>query len=129
MVMTTGWSDEIVLAAEPRSASLARDYVCAELGAHGLDHLIEDVRLVASELVTNGVTHAQTPLTVTLALEDESLRLSVVDSATSVPVRCAPQVTDVGGRGLWLVGVLSSDWGVRLDGDGHKTVWASFSVR
>jgi len=60
------WSSTISLAAEPTSASKARDFVCLQLLRHGLRHLEDDLRLVVSELVTNAITHAQTPSNVLL---------------------------------------------------------------
>ena len=123
------WAHETVLAADPVSASQARDFVCLHLNAHHLPHLVEDMRLVVSELATNAVTHAQTPFLVTLAKEDGSVRLMVQDQSTSVPVMGHPDLLDMGGRGLILVEPLSEDWGTSTDGDGVKSVWASFPSR
>lgn len=124
-----GWSHETVLAAEPASASKARDFVCEHLVAHDLLYLVEDVRLVASELVTNAMVHARTPFVVTLSERDGVVRLAIRDGSTSVPVRTTPQVMDMGGRGLMLVELLSHEWGASTDGSGSKSVWASFTTR
>ena len=67
MNQIAGWSHETVLAAEPVSASKARDFICQYLVAHDLQYLVEDVRLVASELATNAMAHARTPFVVTLS--------------------------------------------------------------
>lgn len=126
MVPMADWSHETVLAAEPTSAALARDFVCVHLVAHHLLHLVEDVRLVVSELATNAVAHAQTPFAVTLSSANGSVLLAVQDESTSAPVRSAPDVMDMSGRGLVIVELLSQRWGTSTDGHGSKSVWASF---
>jgi anti-sigma regulatory factor (Ser/Thr protein kinase) len=126
MVPIADWSHETVLAAKPKSAALARDFVCLHLVAHDLAHLVEDVRLVVSELATNAVSHAQTPFSVTLSSAKASVLLAVQDESTSVPVRSAPDVMDMSGRGLVIVESLCQAWGTSTDGHGSKSVWASF---
>lgn len=123
------WSHRIVLVAEPVSASRVRDFVCLHLVEHNLLDLVEDVRLVASELAANAIVHAQTPFAVTLSASDVTVLLTVRDGSTAVPVRAGPQATDMRGRGMVLVEQLSRDWGVSADGDGCKSVWASFAIR
>jgi anti-sigma regulatory factor (Ser/Thr protein kinase) len=123
------WSHETLLAVEPVSASRARDFVCEHLVAHGLLYLVEDIRLVASELATNAMVHAHRPFVVTLSEMNGVVLLAIRDGSTSVPVRTTPQVMDMGGRGLMLVELLSEQWGARSEGDGSKSVWASFATR
>ena len=94
MVPTTNWSHQTVLLAEPISASLARDFVCLYLISHHLLHLVDDVRLVVSELATNAVAHAQTPFIVTLSRANASVLLAIGDESTSAPIRSAPDVMD-----------------------------------
>ena len=65
----------------------------------------------------------------TLAVSDGTVLLAVLDGSTSVPVRAVPQVMDMRGRGLLLVELLSREWGASTDGDGSKSVWASFTTR
>ena len=124
-----GWSHETVLAAEPVSASKAREFICQHLVAHDLLYLVEDVRLVASELATNAMVHARTPFIVTLSELDGVVLVDIRDGSASVPVRTRPQVGDRGGRGMMLVELLSHEWGVSTDGSGSKSVWASFATR
>lgn len=127
MTLTPDWSHEIVLTPEPVSAALARDFVRLHLVAHHLSQLVEDVRLVVSELSTNAVAHAQTPFVVTLSKMDGSVLLVIRDGSTSVPVRAAPDVMDMSGRGLMIVELLCREWGTHIDGRGFKSVWASFA--
>src|SRR4051794_32246851 len=126
MVEMTDWSHETVLAAEPISASLAREFVGTHLLAHDLLHLVEDVSLVVSELATNAVMHAHTDFMLTLSRENGSVLLTLQDASTSLPVLATPDVSDMGGRGLFLVEVLSRAWGTSADRHGLKSVWATF---
>jgi anti-sigma regulatory factor (Ser/Thr protein kinase) len=129
MVATLEWSHETVLPAESVSASKARDFVCVHLNAHHLRHLVEDVRLVVSELATNAVGHARSPFTVTLAAENGSVWLKVEDESPTLPVRGDPDLMDMSGRGLMLVELLSQEWGTDISAQGMKSVWASFQSR
>lgn len=108
------------------SASEARAFVSRHLAEHRLPHLIDPIRLVASELATNALTHAQTAFTVALAETPEMVLLSVRDEDESVPVLGSHRVTDSGGRGLQIVQALSLEWGVDKNYGGSKTVWAVF---
>ncbi len=120
------WSHQIVLAAEPMSAGLARDFVGLHLVAHRLTHLVDDVRLVVSELATNVVDHARTPFVVTLSMAGGAVLLALQDESVTVPVRAEPGLMDIRGRGLMIVAMLSHEWGINTDVHGFKSVWASF---
>jgi anti-sigma regulatory factor (Ser/Thr protein kinase) len=126
MVPRPDWSHQNVFAAEPMSAALARDFVGRHLAAHHLWHLVEDVCLVASELATNAVAHAQTPFAVDLSRTNELVRLAIQDGSDSLPIRCLPNVMAMGGRGMMIVESLSQEWGTSADARGLKSVWASF---
>lgn len=128
MNLIIDWSHRTDLPAEPVSTSKARDFVCAHLAEHDLRHLVDDIRLVASELATNAMAHAQTPFSVTLSQTDGSVLLTVRDGSSTVPVGALPQVLDSGGRGLMIVELLSQEWGVTTDGPDAKGVWASFAT-
>lgn len=82
---------------------------------------------VVSELATNCTLHARTRFTVTLTVDRGCLR---IDAADESPVtlqgrRHSPTATT--GRGLRMVEVLSTEWGVS-PGDPGKTVWALLAV-
>jgi len=44
------------------------------------------------------------------------------------PIRVDAQDDDVAGRGMAIVELVSRDWGVVVDQDVGKSVWASFEV-
>jgi hypothetical protein len=63
----------------------------------------------------------------TLARQNGSVLLALQDASGSLPVMSGMDVTSTGGRGLLLVETLSRERGTSADGDGLKSVWATFS--
>ena len=127
MGVDTAWLHTTELAAEAGSASEARVFVTLHLLAHGLGHLVDDVRLVVSELATNAMVHAQTPFMVILQALDGSVRLEVQDGSQAGPILVMARGLDTGGRGVAIVNALSRDWGVIANLSGGKSVWAEFA--
>lgn len=121
------WAHEMALAATPHSVAAARRFVSGHLSSHRLPHLIEDVRLVTSELATNAVAHAHSAFVITLATADGSVVVTVRDMSALPLVPATPELFDVRGRGLLLVAALSQAWGTSSDERGGKSVWVSFS--
>jgi len=125
------WSHETVLAAEPGSAAKARAFVLQHLAEHRLLYLVDDVRMVASELATNAVLHARTAFTVTLEGRVRSVLLTVRDGSPTSPEpsgAASPGLATTG-RGLFIVKVISESWGVTGWRGDTKSVWASFQIR
>jgi anti-sigma regulatory factor (Ser/Thr protein kinase) len=85
MQQISHWSHDSEFAADAVSASSARDFVSRHLVDHGLLGLVEDVRLVTSELATNALRHAGTPFTLTLQRDDQSVLLTVRDGSPALP--------------------------------------------
>jgi anti-sigma regulatory factor (Ser/Thr protein kinase) len=127
----TSWSHETVLAADAGSAAEARAFVVEHLVEHRLLYLVDDVRLVASELATNAVVHAQTVFTVILEGHPDSVLLTVRDGSHTVPAlpRTLSHEPDITGRGLVIVNMMSQAWGVAGEEDSGKSVWARFQLR
>lgn len=123
------WSHQATFEVTPISAYHARTFVARHLVDHRLLYLVDPVRLVASELATNALIHAQTAFCVTLAASDETVLLTVRDDSRALPARREVQAMDASGRGLELVDLVSLDWGFDEDGTGSKAVWASFAIR
>ena len=126
----TAWSCDVVLPAEVGSAAKARAFVTHQLVEHRLLYLVDEVRLVASELATNAFLHAGTEFTVALEGREHSVLLTVSDSSPSspTPLDINPALA-TSGRGLHIVNLISQSWGVLgPDGD-QKSVWASFQKR
>ena len=89
--------------------------------------LQETAALLVSELATNAVRHGSGQdfdISVRLGPGDDQLWVGVTDRGPGLPSARQPPVTDEHGRGLQLVGLLASRWGVRrARGSRTKTVW------
>jgi anti-sigma regulatory factor (Ser/Thr protein kinase) len=84
---------------------------------------LEIVELLASELVTNAITHARSTPVLTIDYGLNRLRIEVEDSdpTTKIEVLQAEPSSEHG-RGLAIVSTLSSAWGVEPRDNG-KAVW------
>ncbi|MFJ1996691.1 ATP-binding protein [Streptomyces asiaticus] len=118
-----GYSE--TLPREPESAISARRLVRVALTAWRLEELAEVAALIASELVTNAVKHAQSNyIRVTVTRPEASrVRIGVVDKSKRHPVPRESSAEDESGRGLALVAALAEDWGTDPLPWG-KRVWA-----
>ena len=83
--------------------------------------------LLTSELVTNAVLHAATPLCVTLHILPDRIRVDVADGNPSFPSVKEYGKDAATGRGLTLFNTLASNWGVQAVEDG-KIVWFELPV-
>lgn len=102
----------------PESASRVRAALESWLDHRGSDEeIVDDVRLIATELVGNAVRHAS-PLNNGTVLvrwreQDSTLVLSVADGGGATrPHKADPTPDDVHGRGLRIVEALSRRWWV-----------------
>jgi PAS domain S-box-containing protein len=106
-----------------RAVEGARSFVTATLLEWGVPaDQQEDVRLLASELVTNAIVHGSAPIELRIRRTRDQVVLEVSDAATYFPRRMRPGADDEHGRGLQLVSLLSSRWGTRPTPTG-KAVW------
>jgi anti-sigma regulatory factor (Ser/Thr protein kinase) len=113
----------------PASVGVARRNVRELLSEWGTDpETCDNALLVTSELVTNALTHTASEWIVCrLRTAGERLHIEVEDQnrGLTLPAQRRPGPDEQGGRGLMLVGMLSSDWGVRDTADGAgRIVWA-----
>src|SRR5687768_3654860 len=71
----------------PHAASVgeARRLVRAELRESGREDLIDAAERLVSELVTNALVHAGTPIEVTASVGDSGLRVEIGDGSPSLP--------------------------------------------
>lgn len=130
-----------------QSVARARAMVSETVAERGLDDsTVSDAVLIVSELVTNAVLHARTPIDVGVLVEGASVHIEVRDGSDRPVLPPAPApppvpVTDLfdepipddldslinalatTGRGMELVTKLAARWGVTAHVVG-KTVWA-----
>jgi anti-sigma regulatory factor (Ser/Thr protein kinase) len=122
------WSAQTQWPPEPRHVGDARRFVAEQLGATDLEHLVDTVGLVVSELATNAVRHAHSPFLVSLARDQDQLLLAVRDESSAPALLGESGPSAVGGRGLELVSTLSREWGVTPHARGGKSVWARIDI-
>lgn len=109
----------------PAAPSVARLFVrnlCQEWGASSVCDVAE---LLSSELVTNAVVHASSPVELEAVYDDMSvLRIDVYDRSSKEINREPKQPSEgaEGGRGLAIVAKLACRWGVDPLAQG-KRVW------
>jgi hypothetical protein len=116
------------LAPHATASRLARDFVSRTCLDWGIAPGIASACLVVSELVTNGLRHADTDMELALARHGGIVRLALRDHSDD-PLRQPPRdLHSVGGRGLALIAACSRAWGVLPTVDGGKVVWAVIDV-
>ncbi|PRY00566.1 SpoIIE family protein phosphatase [Allonocardiopsis opalescens] len=116
----------------PDTSASARTFVRDTLAEWDSAEFTDDAVLLASELVTNAVVHARTPVEVICRHDGVGVEIIVRDE---LPHRPVPQVGPVeidtspsldmernGGLGLALTGMIASSWGVTYGRD-DKAVW------
>jgi len=106
----------------PEARGLVRDL----LRSTGREDLEDIATLLVSEIVTNALLHAGTPINVAARFEERRLRVEVRDGSLHLPVPRRYASTAGTGRGLLMVEQLVDDWGVLRHADG-KTVWFTLS--
>jgi anti-sigma regulatory factor (Ser/Thr protein kinase) len=106
---------EVKLEPQPQAAGLARRFVARELEALGYVELVDDSRLMVSELVTNSIRYAPgKPVWVDLRRAGKYLVLEVWDCSPKPPVAQDPDFLAEGGRGLHVVEELGVRFGYDL---------------
>jgi len=117
------------LPASPAAISAARAAVVrAALDRDVPDDVLDTLRLLVSEVVTNSVRHGVPTEVVELALTFNSeLRVEVTDYGEGFePEPRAGGPDDAGGWGLYLVDRLAERWGVQRNG--VTRVWFSLAT-
>jgi anti-sigma regulatory factor (Ser/Thr protein kinase) len=117
---------ELTVPARPHAAAAARTALGEWLGDNVPDRLLDDARLLVTELVTNCVRHghlpADAPIWIRADLANGILRLEVRDPGERGTV--APRTPDLtigAGYGLHLVDLLAARWGISRTRGTH--VW------
>ncbi|MEY9962673.1 PAS domain S-box-containing protein [Streptacidiphilus sp. MAP12-16] len=122
-------SAAVELSAGPRSASAGRRFVAATLSPWNCPaDTVQTACLLASELLTNAIRHAQGPLGLQVRRAAAELSVEVTDRSPTVPSERSAGQEDENGRGLALVTALADRWGTRPHADG-KTVWFTLALK
>ncbi len=107
----------------PESARTAREAVLGALAAAGRDDLADAASLLVSELVTNAIVHARTPIDLDVVAGSGGLRVAVRDESSTMPTQRHYGRSATTGRGLGLVEMMSDRHGTDSNPDDGKTVW------
>lgn len=113
------------LSSDADAAGLARRFVNDHSDSLPTD-LVEDAKLLVSELVTNAVRHGRPDISLRVSLVPPLIGVSVHDQGSVMPSTeiQPPDLAAGSGRGLMIVDRLSSRWGViPSDPAPGKTVW------
>lgn len=109
-------------AGAPESVTLARDFANEVLEAAPADAR-ESAVLMISELSSNCVRHAESGFELRILHSEAEIRVEASDTGRGRPKLRHPAPTDPNGRGLQIVDMLASSWGVERLSGGGKTVW------
>ncbi|MFH8464132.1 ATP-binding protein [Streptomyces sp. NPDC017991] len=118
----------------PESVALARkdcqDFISQWSDSAAYVSVSDDLTLIASELVTNAIQHAPNngPVSVVVERYGDTFRIEVRDEGCGNPEVRPSSETSERGRGLFLVEVMSSCWGVEKGVLG-VTVWAEVRMK
>jgi anti-sigma regulatory factor (Ser/Thr protein kinase) len=105
--------------------AMAREYL-SRYATWLPDALLDDARLLVSELVGNAVRHGRDEIILRLRPHPPGIGVAVTDHGDDMPTLPdgRPDPTVPSGRGLLIVAALASRWGVeKVDSGSGKTVW------
>lgn len=114
---------------EPRvhAPRVARALAAEACAGWNLPGCVVPTEILASELVTNAVRHAATPIDLQITYLGDRLRVSVHDRDERMARLQTPAEFDDHGRGLLIVDSIASRWGTEPV-SGGKVVWATLDV-
>jgi anti-sigma regulatory factor (Ser/Thr protein kinase) len=122
---------EVGVAPDRDGPRIARAEITRWLSSRMPDRVLDDARLLVTELVTNSIRHAglrgDDVISVRAEVLGGRLRLEVEDAGRAGPVaRRTPERGRMGGFGLNIVETLGLRWGVSLSHG--TTVWAEMAL-
>jgi anti-sigma regulatory factor (Ser/Thr protein kinase) len=112
---------ELALPRDPACGWQARRWIEQQVGASTDQATLDDLKLVATELVDNAFVHGRGQITLKLLRTTDAFRVEVIDEGQDAAIEIQNQPVEVGGRGLMLVDGVSSAWGAH---EGTTHVWA-----
>ena len=124
------------LPATARSVTDARRFVLGALDDWQLDGLADTAALLTSEVVTNAVLHARTPMELVVQRLRVGVSVAVSDGSPIKPRTRDANADSTNGRGLALLEQLASTWDitmhrsgktVRFTVTGDRDPWAAFT--
>jgi anti-sigma regulatory factor (Ser/Thr protein kinase) len=112
----------------PESVTAARRFATQVLqGVAG--QVLETIELMVSELASNCIRHTGAGFELAILQTPDEIRVEATDNAGGVPTKRSPEPTDPSGRGLQIIDMLSTAWGVDRRSPIGKTVWFTIDIR
>lgn len=113
----------LALSPELENVRTAREFVAGVCQQLGVDDDVRDTAvLLTSEVVTNAFLHGRSEARVSMDVRPERVVVMVADDNSRHPQRVTADDEALDGRGLAIIELVASRWGVR-DDDYGKTVW------
>ena len=121
-------------ASEPAIVLIPRDRTCAAVARQWLERelptglerrVLDDLKLLATELVVNAFIHGRGRIELQLRAFPNRVRVEVIDEGKGAAIQIREDGPELGGWGLKLVDKLSAAWGAY---EGTTHVWADVSV-
>jgi anti-sigma regulatory factor (Ser/Thr protein kinase) len=120
-----GWR-EIPLPDNLEAPALARRWLLDGISAAPTD-LVDTAALLVSELVTNAIRYGQPAVTARMRNAGGTIEVIVTDCGDLMPTApdgIRPDSHQLGGRGLFILAALASEWGMEpLSPGPGKAVW------
>ncbi len=113
---------DLMLPPEATSAGEARRLLRDALDGVVVEDSMDAAQVAVSEIVTNALVHAGTPMHLRVLLGTPGLRVELGDGSPHLPHRRDYSAVASTGRGLHVVGEVVDSWGAYPSGDG-KIVW------
>jgi anti-sigma regulatory factor (Ser/Thr protein kinase) len=111
-----------MLPALPSSAGKARRLLRDALPGEASEEAVDAAALALSEIVTNALVHAGTPMRLRVILAPSAVRVELADGSVHLPLPRDYSRAAGTGRGLHMVTEVVDQWGAHHDEDG-KVVW------
>jgi anti-sigma regulatory factor (Ser/Thr protein kinase) len=116
---------ELELPREPACGGIARRAIEERAQGELPPEMLDDLKLLVTELVDNAYVHGEGRMWLKLEHGDRRLRVEVVDEGEGASVQVRPSPTPSGGYGLRIVEQLAERWGAH---EGTTHVWAELRL-
>lgn len=125
-VLSAEWS----VSADPRQVGIVRREAAAQVDKWGLPDLVDPVRLLLTELLTNAIEHTNgTRVDTRLSHNEGILEIEVSDLGDGRARLKKPDEQQENGRGLMIVDTLALAWGTRpRSGNKGKSTWCTLDA-
>lgn len=112
----------VTLPPSDHSPARGRRFVRKVLVAIALPDVVDTAVLLANELITNAILHGRSEVELTVDITRAGVKVSAADMNSRLPVMQSTDEHALDGRGIAIVNLLASSWGVTAT-EGGKIVW------